>query len=126
MGFALFDYNDSIDQIVGSQEAGPQKLASLAAALGDDVFPSYLKEYILRNPVGSTKSIYVFPTGAVFPGMTDEEKKYITRRQGFLTIRQSDKKAGALHFLRIFKNDAGKARLFYKFDGSIQFLQNVK
>lgn len=126
MSFALFPYADNLDAILGSTDPAPQKIAQLAQALGDDAFPGYLRDYILRNPVGSQKSVLLYPTGQVFPGMTPAEKKAITRRQGFMTIRQADRATGAIHFLRIFKNDEGNARLFYKFDGSIQFLQNMK
>jgi hypothetical protein len=126
MSFALFKYTSTIDDIIDASVPTVQKLENLASALGDDSFPTYLKEYILRNPIGSQKSVLIYPTGGVFPGMTPAEKKAITRRQGFLTIRQADRVTGALHFLRIFKNDEGNARLFYKFDGSIQFLQNMK
>ena len=58
--------------------------------------------------------------------MTEQEKTDIQRRQGFLTIREADRTGNTAHFLRIFRNDAGKARLFYKFDGSVQFIKNLK
>jgi len=32
----------------------------------------------------------------------------------------------AVHHIKIFYNAQNKARLFYKFDGSIQFIKNIK
>ncbi len=58
--------------------------------------------------------------------MTDDEKREIARRQGFLTIRDADRVGSAVHFLRIIKNTQGGARLFYKYDGSVEFLKNFK
>ena len=68
----------------------------------------------------------LFKSGSVFPKMSPEEKSRIERRRGFITIREEDRKGGNAHFIRIFKNDEGKARLFYKLEGSVQFLKNVK
>jgi hypothetical protein len=32
----------------------------------------------------------------------------------------------AVHHLKVFTNAAGKGRLFYKFEGSIQFVRNAR
>ena len=32
---------------------------------------------------------------------------------------------GAIHHVRIFYNNAQKARVFYKMQGNIQFIQNI-
>jgi hypothetical protein len=66
------------------------------------------------------------PSLSVFPSMSEEEKLEIRRRQGFLTIREADRAGNTVHFLRIVRNDSGRARLLYKFDGSIQFIKNFK
>jgi hypothetical protein len=94
--------------------------------LGDSAFPKYLREFILRQLSTGKQGLKVFSSASVFPNMLAEEKAQIQRRQGFLTIREGDRAGNTSHFLRIFKNDEGKARLFYKFDGSIQFIKNLK
>ena len=32
----------------------------------------------------------------------------------------------ALHHIKVFYNDQGKARFFYKYEGSIQFVKNTR
>ncbi len=32
----------------------------------------------------------------------------------------------AVHHIKVFSNDVGKGRLFYKFEGSIQFVRNMR
>jgi hypothetical protein len=56
----------------------------------------------------------------------DIDKDKITRKKGFFgkTQMEPDKYPRAVHHLRVFYNEKGKARLFYKFVGSIQFIKN--
>jgi hypothetical protein len=126
MSFAMFDFSNELDGLASSQLSSADKVNRLAEMLGDAAFPSYLREFILRSLSGGSNGLKVFPSGGMFPSMTDQEKADIQRRQGFLTIREGDRAENAIHFLRIFKNDAGRARLFYKFDGSVQFIKNLK
>ena len=67
----------------------------------------------------------LFESGTVFPSMSEEEKREIRRRQGFLTIREIDRAGNTVHFIRIFRNSENKARIFYKFDGSVEFIKNI-
>ncbi|WP_372022814.1 Z1 domain-containing protein (plasmid) [Tistrella mobilis] len=130
MSFALFDFSEHLDRIVINSSFTDQiKINKLADALGDEAFPKYLREFILHSLSLRKSHLKIFPSAGVFPSMSDEEKAEIKRRQGFLTIRKSDypeNSKGTTHFLRIFRNDAGKARLFYKFGDSIQFIKNLK
>jgi hypothetical protein len=126
MSFAIFDFEPKIDGLVEIAGTAADKIAALGDSLGDAAFPGYLREFILRSVSSGRKGIRVFPTADVFPGMTEDEKREIARRQGFLTLRDADRAGGAVHFLRIIKNAQGKARLFYKYDGSVEFLRNFK
>jgi hypothetical protein len=126
MSFAIFDFNPKLDKIAQSELSPSEKVSQLADKLGDSAFPKYLREFILYSLSKGRVGLKVFPSAGVFPKMTEQDKTDIQRRQGFLTIRESDRLNNTIHFLRIFYNDAGKARLFYKFDGSIQFIKNLK
>jgi hypothetical protein len=126
MSFAIFPFDPRTDEHVASADTAADKIAALAACLGDAAFPRYLREFILRSVATGRHGIKVFPTADVFPGMTEAEKREIARRQGFLTIRDADRAGSAVHFLRIIKNEEGQARLFYKYDGSVEFLKNFK
>ena len=126
MSFAMFDFEPELDEIAQSGLSAADKIEALASKLGESAFPPYLREFILHSISKGKLGLKVFQSGSVFPSMSEQEKADIQRRQGFLTIRDSDRAGNTVHFLRIFRNDAGKARLFYKFDGSVQFIKNLK
>jgi hypothetical protein len=126
MSFAIFDVDPAIDSLVAGAQSAADKIAVLAESLGDAAFPRYLREFILRSISSGRNGIKVFPTAGMFPSMTEDEKQQIVRRQGFLTIRDTDHVGNVIHFLRIFRNERQRGRLFYKFDGSVQFMKSVK
>lgn len=126
MSFAMFDFDENLDQIAQAEISATDKVNALADNLGDAAFPKYLREFILRQLSLGKQKLKVFASAGMFPSMLSDEKTQIQRRQGFLTIRVKDRADGSSHFLRIFSNDNRKARLFYKFDGSIQFIKNLK
>lgn len=125
MSFAIFDFDSEIDRIAEVTKEPAAVIAALAKIIGKG-FPEYLQTFLLQSVSRRTIGLKLYPSGSVFPGMTDDEKARIERRQGFLTIREADRAGNVAHFLRVFKNEEGKARLFYKFDGSIQFIKNLK
>lgn len=126
MSFAMFGFDSSLDSLVEQDLAAAEMVAALTENLPEASFPSYLQQFILQSTSSGKLGLKVFKSGTVFPSMTPEEKERIERRRGFLTIRDEDRAGGNAHFIRIFRNDEGKARLFYKLEGSVQFLKNVK
>lgn len=126
MSFAIFDFEPEFDEIAQSSASAADRVNTLADKLGDSAFPRYLREFILHSLSKGKVGLKMFASAGMFPSMAEQEKADIQRRQGFLTIRESDRSGNTVHFLRIFRNDAGKARLFYKFDGSVQFIKNLK
>lgn len=125
MSFAIFDYHEDVDRDLQAAVTIAEKIEVLAERLPEASFPSYLRSFILQSTTQTGKGLKVFETGDVFPSMTPEEKERIERRRGFLTIREQDRAEGNVHFLRIFKNEVGRARLFYKLDGGLQFMKNL-
>lgn len=126
MSFSLFNFSSKLDDIALSTASATDKVNQIANILGDAAFPQYLREFILHSLSSGKVGLKVFESASVFPGMSEQEKTDIQRRQGFLTIRNSDRTGNTVHFLRIIKNDSGRARLFYKFDGSVQFIKNLQ
>lgn len=124
MSFAMFDFEEAIDDLANTETDGIRIVERLAAILRD-AFPIYLRTFILQSLARGRCGLKLFPSGDVFPGMSEQEKARIERRQGFLTIRDADRAGNVIHFLRVFKNEQGRARLFYKFDGSVAFLKNL-
>ena len=56
------------------------------------------------------------------------DKATITRTKGFIGKSQMEvnKYPDAIHHINFFYNDAGKARVFYKYNGSVRFLKTAK
>jgi hypothetical protein len=56
------------------------------------------------------------------------DRATITRTKGFIGKSQMEvtKYPDAIHHINIFVNDSGKARLFYKYSGSVRFLKTAK
>jgi hypothetical protein len=126
MSFAMFDFDSTLDDLVDEDLPAPEMIGRLAEMLPEASFPSYLQQFILQSTATGKLGLKVFKSATVFPKMTPEEKSRIERRRGFLTIREEDREGGNAHFIRIYRNDEGKSRLFYKLEGSVQFLKNVK
>lgn len=125
MSFGMFDFDPEIDRIAGQVLDPISTVDALAGVIGDG-FPDYLQTFLKQSLARRTIGLKLFSSGSVFPSMSDEEKRRIERRQGFLTIRDADRQGNVAHFLRVFKNDQGRARLFYKFDGSVSFIKNLR
>ena len=126
MSFGLFDYSSHIEAICLGNASSVDKLDLLAKELGGTVFPGYLRRYIQTTAIGGSSSIFV-STGRYFglpPQMVGQER--VSRRKGFYGKSQADRApASAVHRLIIFHNGDKKARLCYKFMGSIQFIKNT-
>lgn len=125
MSFPLFDFDPAIDNLAASSCDPIALIDELAQIIGPG-FPNYLQTFLRQSVASRRAGLKLFPSGHVFPKMTPLGKERIERRKSFLTIRDSDRRGGVVHFLRVIKNDQNKSRLFYKFDGSVQFLKNFK
>ena len=131
MAFHLFDFDHRYDDIVESERDVSSKLESLGTTLGAAVFPSYLKEFMLKTSPKPEEAIALHASSSI-SGYADKagevDKSRIERRRGFMGANQLEKTRypNAVHHIKVFVNDEGKARLFYKFEGSIQFVKNVK
>lgn len=126
MSFAIFPYGSNMDDIIASGKSNSEKLDLLATALGDDAFPEYLRRFITRTSTSVESSVAIQKTASVYPKMTPDEKATISRKKGLMGSSQLAGAGSAQHFIKVFKNDDGNARLFYKYDGSIQFMKNMK
>jgi hypothetical protein len=129
MSFGLFEYSEEVDTILGSNESSLTKMDELALVLGEAAFPGYLRRYISRTAVAGSSSIFVHPPSDI-SGYSDKspglDKERVSRRQGFYgRSQQIQAPESAVHRLIIFHNGRKKARLFYKFIGSIQFIRNT-
>jgi hypothetical protein len=131
MAFHLFDFDERYDQLAESDLPVDVKLERIATAYGNSVFPNHLKEFMLRTSANPEHAIAVHGSSSI-AGYSDQgeglDKSRIERRRGFMGAPQLEKGRfpAAVHHLKVFHNDEGRARLFYKFEGTIQFVKNSR
>lgn len=129
MAFHLFDFGVDYDAIADSTVRVTEKLEKLSAVLGNEVFPGYLKEFMVRTSPEPEELIAIHHSSPIsgYKG-SGIDKARIERRRGFMGTTQLEKARfpKAVHHIKVFSNDQGRARLFYKFEGSIQFVKNTK
>lgn len=131
MSWEMFDYPDEADDIVASVDSKPplEVLDELGSLVGEDAFPTYVREFIRGFRKGDA-SIAVHPTTDLGVDYGDATvRAEIRRTRGFIGANQLEKGKfpKAIHHVKIFRNDAGRARLFYKYTpeaGSIAFIKN--
>jgi hypothetical protein len=100
-------------------------MQSLAKELGDKAFPVYVRRYIAATCPFGDASVAIHKSSEV--SGKDYDVENISRRKGLMGKSQleADKFPQAIHHLKVFRNDKGKARLFYKLSGSIQMMRNT-
>lgn len=131
MAFRLFDFDERYDEIVNSGLSVTAKLDRLTTVLGSSVFPDYLKHFMMRASPKPEESIAIHQSTSIAgyaDAKGDLDKSRIERRRGFMGTNQLEKTRypNAVHHIKVFSNAEGKGRLFYKFEGSIQFLKNLR
>jgi hypothetical protein len=117
-----------LDDLVESKTSTADKLDQLSEILGEGAFPQYLKRFIVRTSGKLDQDLAIHASSSI-EGYKDEpglDKAAIERRRGFFGRSQMGANSRAFHHLKIFRNGTGNGRLFYKFNGSIQFIKNVK
>lgn len=131
MSWEMFAYDDAID-VIGERESDPsERLAELAALVGDDALPEHVLAFIAQFNFGPT-SIAIHKTTTLGSEYgTDEQREQIRRPKGFIATNalEKDRFPTAIHHIKVFRNEAGNARVFYKYTpeaGTIRFLKNLK
>ena len=131
MSWEKFTYDSDVDSIVEGPGAPSERLQALAKLVGDAALPAHVLAFIESFNLGP-KSIAIHKTTALSSKYgTEEERREIRRRRGFISTNalEKDRFPDAIHHLKVFKNEADQARVFYKYTpemGSIRFLKNLK
>lgn len=128
MAFHIFDFDPRYDEIVNGESTVRAKLGELSDLLGRNVFPDYLREFVLRTSTDPQRAVALHSSTSIANYSSDGvDKVRIERRRGFMGTNQLEKQRfpDAVHHLKVFTNGEGKGRLFYKFEGSIQFIRNT-
>ncbi|HWK70375.1 MAG TPA: Z1 domain-containing protein [Burkholderiaceae bacterium] len=134
MSFGLFEFDKhKYDSLMTRQDRSDQQmLDALRDNFSDNEFPAYLYEYLTQDLTASGTNISFHNAssfGTVLSSYTDEEIRDIRRKKGIFANNEfaRSERPEARHHLKVFYNKLGKARLFYKINGSsIKFIQNRK
>ncbi len=130
MSWDIFPYNDEIDVVVDASGEPSARLAALAEIVGDDALPAHVLAFIDRFNLGAS-SIAIHKTTTLGSSYgTPAERNEIRRRRGYISTNALEKNRfpKAIHHVKVFRNEKGQARVFYKYTpemGSIRFLKNV-
>jgi hypothetical protein len=127
MSFPMFDYDDGLDSIIHESNDPIETLRRLQSKIGSGSLPEYLIRYVQRTMPKGRDSIAIHRSGTIenYKESDGLSKERIERTKGFMGQVRRDFPE-ALHHFKIFFNKKNKARLFYKFNGNISFVQNVK
>lgn len=124
MSFGAYDFAPEIDTTIDAAPTSLGTAEKIQGLLGDEAFPPFLLQY-LKARAKTAGSLAIHPSASIVK-MHSADQATISRRRGFIgnTQMQLNKYPNALHHIKIFYNAAGKAKLFYKYRGSIHFTQN--
>jgi hypothetical protein len=127
MSFGIFSYSADLDAIVLLQQSGVETLLKLRARIGNGALPQFLIEYIRAASPERVVSLAIHTASSIV-GSRDADQTTISRDKGFMGKSQLEptRFPDAVHHVKIFYNKKNKAKLFYKFQGSLQFVQNLK
>jgi hypothetical protein len=126
MSFQMFDCADlqKLDIIVTTNPTSIQTLKKLAAAVGE-ALPKFLVDYLEATLNTAPNSLAIHTSTSIAGQKSGVDHKNISRTKGFLGSNQLAKFPNAVHHVKIFHNGKGKARVFYKSKGGVQFVQNL-
>jgi len=131
MSFRAFTWQDEYDQVVEEERPVLERLHDLSTRIGGDALPEYLLKYIAVTSPDPTNHIALH-SSSIIDGYTDAEgldKERIERNKGFFGTNQLERSRfpNAVHHVKVFRNHGlGIARFFYKFEGSVTFIQNMR
>lgn len=131
MSFALFKYDEEMEALFErNQRDDHEVLMGLRKKFKENEFPSYVYRY-LEQELSKGSHIISFhkPSGfgTASKKYTEEEKRNIRRTKGIFATTEyaRSENRNARHHLKIFYNEEGNARIFYKINGgAIKFMQN--
>ena len=132
MSFDLFEFDPKgIEKILGTDEPALEKTKALSTFLGTKCLPGYLIDYMQNFCPAGNESIAVHSPKSIanYADKAGEmDKATITRTKGFIGHREIEPNLypNAIHHINILFNEAGKARVFYKYQGNIRFLKAPK
>lgn len=129
MSFQMFDCADPkvLDAIVAADAKNVATLTKLAAQIGEAV-PKFLIDYLGAALQLRPGTLAIHPASSIAGYSNAEDVATIARTKGFMGEPQLERNRfpDATHHIKIFFNGSAKARVFYKNEGGVQFVQNQR
>jgi hypothetical protein len=132
MSWDLFEYDSKLDQITDNVSQNSQEtLRIVSEIVGENGFPPYVLQFIDEfSPYGDS-SIAIHKTTTLGSDYASADTEKIIRTRGFISTGdlEKDRYPKAIHHIKIFRNQANKARVFYKYTpeiGNIRFIKNMR
>jgi hypothetical protein len=129
MSFEKFNCDEElINELDHLADSAPTSIRTLEkmATLTNNAIPTFLVKY-LRNEISARPDVLAIHKASKAYGSSDEVDE-IARKKGYIGNPQLEKRRfpNSLHHIKIFYNDSGIARVFYKNEGSVHFAQNLR
>lgn len=131
MSWRMFDYQPDAAHMGTDAQSDLDRLRVLKSMLPEPSFPQYVYRYLVSQ--FKKEGDFCFHGTSVFGGAKSNyapgEIDAIRRKKGVFSTNEFSRggRPNAKHHLKIFRNEAGKARLFYKVNGqAVRFIQNRK
>lgn len=133
MSFEIFEYNDHIEKILEyTSKLNFEKLKELSNLLGKEKLPDFLLEWIYHFSPDNDKSIMIHKSFFLSENYKTADVENVARSKKFMSAseiksaKEKNNNPEAIHHFRIFYNSNNKARIFYKYDGNINFVKNLR
>lgn len=117
MAYALFDWDEELDKLATAAPHSVATLTEIQKVVGEAALPTYLIDYLRRY---NGKDTLVIHKSMFIARYQQDILDKIERRQGFLGTNQLEPKLfpNGRHHVRIIRNSAKKARVFFKIKDS--------
>jgi hypothetical protein len=126
MSFGTFEMSQDVISALSSKDTMEQKLTELQSLLGEKVLPTYLVAFIDRTSIGARGALHIHAPIDISGYGADTDMENLARKRGFIGTNQLAKAPSTTaHHVFVIHNGNGRARLIYKFKGSIQFIKNL-
>lgn len=130
MSFEIFNYRQEIEEIIKETITATDKLHKIRSSLGEEnILPNHLINFIIHFSPDGSDSLAIHESTDISNRGPDTDKINISRAKGLIGSQEMEKNRfpHAIHHIKIFFNkETSKARVFYRFIGSIKFLKNVR
>jgi hypothetical protein len=127
MSFGQFKHTAQIESVLLDAADPIARLRSVQQLVGSAALPDVLIRFIERFSPHGQASTAIHESKSIM-NYDDADVEAISRTKGLIgkSDREERRFPQALHHIKVFFNDKGAARLFYRYQGSISFMKMMR